>query len=54
MFTYIQNRIGEHSTQLALSADFTALLATLGGQADWHTFAVVVVGSLPAILFPSK
>ena len=51
---YVKARLGEHSTQLALSADLTALLAAVSGQTTWAVFASVVVGSLPAILFPSK
>lgn len=54
IMAYIQNRLGEHSTQVALSADFMALLAAGSGQTSWSMFVTVLVGSLPAIVFPSK
>lgn len=50
---YIKARLAEHSTQVALSADFAALLSALSGQITWAAFAAILVGSLSAILFPS-
>ena len=54
MLTYIQNRLVEHATQVALSADFAALLAALSGQITWQAFGTAVAGSLVAIVFPSR
>lgn len=54
MISYIKARLGEHATQLALSADFGSLVAVLSGQITWAAFATVVMGSLPAILMPAS
>lgn len=54
MMTYIQNRLIEHSTQVALSADFAAFLAAVSGQITWQTFVTAALGSLVAIVFPSR
>ena len=54
MWAYIQARLGEHSTQVALSADFAALIAAASGQITWSAFATAFAGSLVAIVFPSK
>jgi hypothetical protein len=53
MISYIKARLGEHATQLALSADFGSLIAAFSGQITWGALATVVVGSLPAILMPA-
>lgn len=50
---YLRARLGEHSTQVLLSADFTALLAAGSGKIGWATFLVTLVGSLPGILIPA-
>lgn len=54
MLTYVQNRLAEHATQVALSADFAALIAALSGQITWQAFGTAMAGSLVAILFPSR
>ena len=54
MNAYILARLSEHSTQIALSADFAAFLAAATGQITWSAFATALVGSLIAVVFPSK
>ena len=54
MLAYIQNRLAEHSTQLALSGVLTSVMAAASGQVSWSVVGAAAVGSLPAILFPSS
>jgi len=54
VLTYIGGRLGEHSTQVALAADAASLLSAVNGQITWSAFASVALGSLIAIVFPSK
>ena len=50
---WIVARLGEHSTQVALGADLTALIAAYTGQISWQTFLTALVGSLATILLPA-
>ena len=54
MLDYIKARLAEHSTQIALSADFAMFLNALAGTVTWQTFGTALVGSLVAIVFPSR
>lgn len=53
-WTYIANRLCEHSTQVALGAVIGSVAAGLQGQVTWQTVANVAVGAILPIVLPAK
>ena len=50
---YLVDRLGEHSTQVALAADIGAVASGLQGAMTWQNVLAVVIGSIVPIFIPN-